>query len=300
MIIRNKKENRNFDKILTKFKLSKIIEDNSQNSCYIQERNNNLFLERHKNNLLNDKFICSEINKHRNFIFDKNENQTKRLNNFLMSVYDSNNRRENILSDTIIKSLSNKEIKLIKSDILYFKETNKNFIKDLIKIKSNTINLLDILNKEEEEKIQKNKLNKKNKNENKKINRDEKNILYNYSKYINKLINDDLSQRLRKIKLNNKDKKIDKILNEFPFKINRSIGKIRTNKSKLLEDMCFKAFLNRLKYRKKKKYFLERNKNRLIDEKSFQYKKELKIRKDDKEKYIIRKCLERFKNGLKN
>ena len=292
LIIQNEKEINKIDKILTKFKLSKIIADNSQKSCYIQERNNSLFLERHKNNLLNDRFISSEINKHRNFIFDKNENQTKRLNNFLISIENSNSKRENVSSDTIMKSLTSKDIKLIKSDISYFKDINENIIKDLIKLKSNTFNLLDILNQEEEEKKQKYKLNKKIKNE---INRNEKNILYNYSKYINKLINDDLSQRLRKIKLNHKDKNIDKVLNEFPLKINRNIGRIRTNRSKILEDMCFKAFLTRLKYSMKKNYSLERNKKRLINEKSFQYKKELKIRNDDNEKYIIKKCLEKFK-----
>ena len=148
--------------------------------------------------------------------------------------------------------------------------------------------------------MKKKKIKKKTKNKNKKINRNEKNILYNYSKYIDKLINDDLSQRLRKIKLNNKDKKIDKVLNEFPLKINRNIGKIRTNRSKILEDMCFKSFLTRLKYNMKKNYSLERNKKRLINAKSFQYKKELKKKNDDNEKYIIKKCLEKFKVGLKN
>ena len=301
LIIQNEKEIKKIDKILTKFKLSKIIANNSHKSCYIQERNNNLFIERHKNNLLNDRFISSEITKHRNFIFDKNENQTKRLNNILINIDNLNSKRENLSSDTIMKSLNNKDIKLIKSDISYFKDINENIIKDLIKIKSNTFNLLDILNQEEEEeKMKKNNLNKKTKNKNKKINRNEKNILYNYSKYIDKLINDDLSQRLRKIKLNNKDKKIDKVLNEFPLKINRNIGKIRTNRSKILEDMCFKSFLTRLKYNMKKNYSLERNKKRLINAKSFQYKKELKKKNDDNEKYIIKKCLEKFKVGLKN
>ena len=78
--IKKKKEIKKIDKILTKFKLNKIISDNSHNGCYIQELKNNTFLDKFKNKLFSDKFIKYQIKKHRNFLFDKNENPIKKMN----------------------------------------------------------------------------------------------------------------------------------------------------------------------------------------------------------------------------
>ena len=174
--IKKKKEIKKIDKILTKFKLNKLISDNSHNGCYIQELKNNTFLDKYKNKLFSDKFIEYQIKKHRHFLFDKNENSIKKMNNYLINIDNSNNLNENFSSEEIFKSLNKHEIKLIKADVAYFKDVNENIIKDLMKFKSNTISLKDILNKEEEKEKEDNKKSKKVKQN---INSKE-DILYNY------------------------------------------------------------------------------------------------------------------------
>ena len=294
--IKKKKEIKKIDKILTKFKLNKIISDNSHNGCYIQELKNNTFLDKFKNKLFSDKFIKYQIKKHRNFLFDKNENPIKKMNNYLINIDNSNNLNENFSSEEIFKSLNKHEIKLIKADVAYFKDVNENIIKDLMKFKSNTISLKDILNNEEEKDKEKedNKKSKKVKQNN--ANED---ILYNYDRYINKIINKDLTQRLKKIKVKTEKNKIEKALNDYPSKININIGKYSSARNIKCEDRCFQTFMIHLNDDMIKKYYIKRNRERLLREKSFQYKKELKLKEEENEKDIIIECLEKYKKGLK-
>ena len=148
--IPKKKEIKKIDKILTKFKLNRIISNHSNYNCYIQEIKDNLFFKKYKKKLLSDKFINNQINIHKHFLFGKNESSIKNINNYLINMEYSNSLKKNLSSEDIISSLNKKEIKLIKSDPSYFKDVNENIIKDLIKIKSKRINLIDILNKEEQ------------------------------------------------------------------------------------------------------------------------------------------------------
>lgn len=278
------------DKILTKFKLIKILEKNSQHRCYIQEIKNDLFYKKHKDKLFNDKFIKYQVNQHRHFIFDKNESPIKKLNNYLINIDNLNNKKDNLSAENIFKSLNKKDINIIKSDMSYFKDIYGNLINDLIKIKSKSksLKLLDILNKSEqkEENIFFNNNEKKEEkrpiiyNENKKI-------LTNYERYVNKIINNDLNQRLHKINIMNKKKDINKIIKEFTSKININIAKLNSPKDKELENYCFRTFFNQLDEDMKKKYSIERNRQRLLDEKDFHYKKLQKYKSEFYEKEVI-------------
>ena len=278
------------DKILTKFKLIKILEKNSQHRCYIQEIKNDLFYKKHKDKLFNDKFIKYQVNQHRHFIFDKNESPIKKLNNYLINIDNLNNKKDNLSAENIFKSLNKNDINIIKSDMSYFKDIYGNLINDLMKIKSKSksLKLLDILNKSEqkEENIFFNNNEKKEEkrpiiyNENKKI-------LTNYERYVNKIINNDLNQRLHKINIMNKKKDINKIIKEFTSKININIAKLNSPKDKELENYCFRTFFNQLDEDMKKKYSIERNRQRLLDEKDFHYKKLQKYKSEFYEKEVI-------------
>ena len=296
LIIPKKKETQKIDKILTKFKLNKIISNNSDNSCYIQEVKHNLFVNRHKKLLSNEKFINSQIKKHRHFLFDKNEDSIHKMNKYLIDIDNSNTLKENLSSEDILKSLNKNDIKLIKSDVTYFKDVNENIIKDIMKIKSNTIGLLDIL-KKEGQKDDEEKIVKKIKKENKKINLKE-NFIYNYDKYIRKILNDDLDQRLKAIEFKKEIKKIHKIMKDCSSKINIDIGKLSSARNIRFEDKCFRTFFIHLKDEMKRQYYLNRNRERLAKEKSFQNKKDLKIKEEENEKNNILMSLEKYKNGL--
>ena len=292
-----KKENKKIDKILTKFKLIKIISDNSSNNCFIQEKNNNSFYIRHKKRLLDSKFITNQINRHRRFIFDKKEHPLKELNNYLINIDISNSQRYNFSTEDIVKSLTNQEIKLIKNDVSYFKGINEEVIKELTKIKSKNICLIDMLNKEEEKKD----INKVIKEPKKIIqaNKKNENILYNYNNYLNKIINNDLTKRLKKIQIRNKKNEIENILNDLPSKINCTLGKLRNKKSKKVEDNCFRSFFSQINKDMRKEFSIGKNRERLIKEKSFQNIKKQKIKIKENEIKTIRECLEKYKKGLK-
>ena len=150
------------DKILTKYKLMKILEDSTKNSCSVEEIKNNLFYKKHKNKLFNDNFIKHQINQHRKFkhqinqhrkfIFDKNESPINKLNNYLINIENSKNNKRKISPEDIFKSLNKKDINIIKSDISYFKNVNRNIIKELMNKKSELkqLGLVEVLNKEDE------------------------------------------------------------------------------------------------------------------------------------------------------
>ena len=271
-----KNEFSNIDKILTKYKLNKIISNNSMNNCYIQDIKNKQFLDGYRRTIFSDKFIKRQINKHRRFIFDKNENHIQKLNKYLISLDEPNNNY-NLTTKEIINSLSKKDIKLIKTDISYFKNIDANIIKELTKIKSNKICLADILNNEEKNnnreefinetikekvKINTNKLNKN------------KNFLINYDKYINKLTNEDFNKRLKEIQIK-KPEKFENVLNDCSSKINIVLAKLNNERNFYNEDKCFRTFLNNLDEEMTKKYSINRNRERLLKVKKFQNKKKI-------------------------
>ena len=297
IIIPKKKEIKKIDKILTKFKLNRIISNHSNYNCYIQEIKDNLFFKKYKKKLLSDKFINNQINIHKHFLFGKNESSIKNINNYLINMEYSNSLKKNLSSEDIISSLNKKEIKLIKSDPSYFKDVNENIIKDLIKIKSKRINLIDILNKEEQKHEPKEPNKKKIKQE---IRKKGRKILYNYDEHIKKIINDDLTKRLKKIKIKAEKNDIEKVLNDFPSKISINIGKIRSEKNIKCEDRCFQTFMSHFHKENRKEYLIERNRERLKEEKSFQFRKDLKNKEEGKEKDIIFECLNNIKKGIKD
>ena len=287
-----KKEIKKIDKILTKFKLNKIISNHSNYNCYIQEIKDNLFFKKYKKKLLSDKFINHQINIHKHFLFGKNDNSIKNINDYLINMEYSNSLKKDLSSEDIILSLNKKEIKLIKSDPFYFKDVNENIIKDLINLKSKRIYLIDILNKEDQKDKPKKSIKKKI------IQKINKKILFNYDKYMKKIINNDLDERLKKIKIKTEKNNIEKILNDFSSKISINIGKIRSEKDIKSEDKCFQTFLSHFHKENMKEYLIERNRQRLIEEKSFQFKKDLKNKEEDNEKDIIIECIDKLKKGL--
>ena len=298
IIIPKIKKYSKIDKILTKFKLMKMIEDNTKNSCYVQEIKNNLFYQRHKKKLFNNKFIKHQINQHRHFIFDKNESSINKLNNYLINIDYMKTKKQNRTAEDIFKSLTKKEINIIKSDISYFKDIRGNIIKDLMKIKSNSkpIGLLEILNNaEQKDKISINNINQKKFEIKKNKNKEDEKILTNYGKYINKIINKDLSQRLHKIKELNINNGITKIIHDFPSKINIDIGKLNSVKSKSIEENCFRNFYNNLSVDMKKEYSIDKNRQRLLEENNSHFKKFKKFQKEYYEKDIIRSFTKKIK-----
>ena len=96
-----------------------------------------------------------------------------------------------------------------------------------------------------------------------------------------------LNQRLHKINIMNKKKDINKIIKEFTSKININIAKLNSPKDKELENYCFRTFFNQLDEDMKKKYSIERNRQRLLDEKDFHYKKLQKYKSEFYEKEVI-------------
>ena len=102
--------------------------------------------------------------------------------------------------ENIIQSINEKYIKIILSDISYFKDINKNIVNILRNVKSNFKNnsLTKILNKEDGIKIEeKEKIINEFDNENEYI----KEILRkgNYERYLNKIMNNDFNKMLQKI-----------------------------------------------------------------------------------------------------
>ena len=130
-------------------------------------------------------------------------------------------------------------------------------------------------------------------------NKKNENILYNYNNYLNKIINNDLTKRLKKIQIRNKKKEIENILNDLPSKINCTLGKLRNKKSKKVEDNCFRSFFSQINKDMRKEFSIGKNRERLIKEKSFQNIKKQKIKIKENEIKTIRECLEKYKKGLK-
>ena len=291
------------DKILTKYKLMKILEDSTKNSCSVEEIKNNLFYKKHKNKLFNDNFIKHQINQHRKFIFDKNESPINKLNNYLINIENSKNNKRKISPEDIFKSLNKKDINIIKSDISYFKNVNRNIIKGLMNKKSELkqLGLVEVLNKEDEkDKKNINFINKKKKERKiikNKDNENNKNVT-NYERYINKIIYNDLSKRLHQIKSLNKNEGITKIINDFPSKININKGKLNSVKNKNIEKTFFRYYYYNINDDMTKEYSIDKNRKRLLDEKDSHYQNLKILENENYEKEIIKNYTKKIKKNL--
>ena len=296
----------NIDKVLTKFKINKLISKKSRNYCFSFDKKNNIFHDKIINSLFNEKFINSQIKNHKNFLFGKNENIIKKLNKYIINIDDLENYKNGYMFKDIIKSLNEKDIKIILSDISYFKDINKNIVNILRNVKFNDKNtLLEILNQEDG--IKKEKKEKKLYQSSINIEKDykirqlqilsDKNVLRNYEKHINKIINDNFNQRIKYINRNqNKRLELENINNICNLKSNLINGRNYIVKDEKLEEECFKSFKYNIDKDMTKEYFIEKNNERLKREFIFKYKRNKMVLGDKNNQDIIWKYIEGLKN----
>ena len=303
----------NIDKIITKYKINNIISKLLRNQCISFENQNIIFNEKIKNTLLSKKYINSQIKKHRHFTFGKNDNDINKLNKYRINIDDSNDDNNKYIPKDVIKLLNEKDIKIIFSDIPYFKEVSRDIVNVLLNIKScplkETLNeeegikIENILNNKEKllsipkEVKEKEKEKEKDKDKDKEKKKENKRIKYklsylryndktlNYEKYINKLINDDLTHRIKNI---NKKKSIDENnINICDLKARLINGKKYFEPDEQCEDACYKSFFILMDDDMKKQFFIENNNRRLCREDFFQYNRREKLKKEEEAHNII-------------
>ena len=297
----------NIDKVLTKFKINKLISKKSRNYCHSFDNHNDIFKDKILNTLLYDKFINALIQKHKNYIFGKRENPVNTLNKYMINIENSNQSKNNFSFEEIIELLNEKDIKIILSDVSYFRDINKNIVNILRKVKSsNKINsLADILNQEdglivqdikEKKKLLKNLSYEDNKMKEKMQSLNHEALFLYYKKYINKIVNKDLDQRLKNYYINKKNlKKIENENVKFcELKALQANAKDKIEQDGKSEYYCFRSFFNHITPEMKKDYFIKRNKGRLSRENSFKERRNIKNIKNAKEENIILKYLEFF------
>jgi len=302
------KETLNINKVLTKFKINKIISDKSKNLCLNFEKQNDLFNEKFRNTLLSDKFINDQIKKHRNFIFSKDDKSINKLNKYMINSGHLSHNRKDLITKEVIKSLNKKDIKIILSDLFYFKNVNRNIVNSIKNIKSNS--LTDLLNieegkdKEDEETESENETENKNiKNNNNRENEidkirklDNKSMLVEFDKYVKKLINKDLDKRLKQInkKNKNKDDKQDNI-NSCEARVRMINGIKSFERNEKSEDACFRSFFYKINKEMTKEHFIDNNNRRLCKEDFFQYRKAQKLKEERKYNELVLKYLDTLK-----
>ena len=302
------KESLNINKVLTKFKINKIIADKTKNLCLNFEKQNSLFNEKFKNTIISEKFINYQIKKHRNFIFDKDDKPINKLKKYLINNGNSIYSTKDLIAKEVIKSLNKKDIKIILSDLFYFKNVNRNIVNTIKNIKSNS--LKDLLNMEEgkekedeeteSEKETENKDIKKNRNKENEIDKlkklDNESMLVEFDKYVKKLINKDLDKRLKQInkKNKNKDDKKDNIYS-CDAKVRMINGIKSFEKDEKSEDACFRSFFNKINKEMTKEHFIEKNNRRLCKEDFFQYRKAKKLKEEKQYNDLVLKYLDTLK-----
>jgi hypothetical protein len=223
------------------------------------------------------------------------------------SINPGYNTKELIIKE-VIKSLNKKDIKIILSDLFYFKNVNKNIVNSIKNIKSNS--LTDLLNIEEgkekedevmteSEKETENNIKNNNNRENeidklKKL--DNKSMLVEFDKYVKKLINKDLDKRLKQInkKEKNRDFKRDNI-NSCDAKVRMINGIKSFEKDEKSEDACFRSFFYNINKEMTKEHFIENNNRRLCKEDFFQYRKEKKLKEEKQYNELVLKYLDTLK-----
>ena len=316
---KSKKVLTNIDKILTRFKITNIISKQLKNHCTSYQNNNKLFNERVQNTLLNDKFIDKEIKRHRHFRFGKNINIITELKNYITNFEDISKDKKRLIEEDLLKSLNEKDIKLILSDISYFKDVNKKIVNKLKNLKSFTLKDIieqeDAINnenniennesqlqksKEEEEKEKKEK-EEENENDNNEeenitdINNNKNLVFSKYEKHINKLINNDLNERLKTMNIKRKKDIIDNNINACELNTRMTIGKQSMEHYGRLEEACFRSFFEEMDQKMKRQYYLENNNKRLCKEDFFQYRRKEKLQKEKETNEIMNNNLNFFK-----
>ena len=299
----------NIDKVLTKFKINKLISKISRNYCFSFDNHNEIFKDKILNTLLYDKFINALIQKHKNFIFGKRENPVNRLNKYMINIENSNKSKKNNFSlEEIIKLLNEKDIKIILSDVSYFRDMNKNIVNILRNVRSfkKIITLADILNEEDGIIVEDNDESKKkkikqrsyedNKMKEKMQNLNHEALFLYYQKYINRKVNKDLDQRLKNYHINkNKMKKIEnENVKHCELKAKQVNGKNEMEQDEKSEYACFRSFYNNITFDMKKDCLIQKNKQRLSRENSFKERRSIKKIEKENEKNIILKYLEFF------
>jgi hypothetical protein len=294
---------KNIDKILTKFKINNIISKQVRNRCTPYQNHNLLFNERVQNTLLNDKFINKEVKRHRQFRFGININIINQLRNYITDFEDISKDKKKLIEEDLLKSLNEKDVKLILSDIAYFKDVNKKIVNKLKNLKSFT--LKDILNQEDEinnenkikdkeKSLQNTKEEKEEEKENENENENESNdveksfdinnnkdlAFLKYEKRINKLINKDLNKRLKIISLKKKKDIDDNNINICKLNTRMTIGKQRMEKDGRCEEACYRSFFQDMGENMKRQYLLDNNSRRLCKEEFFQHRRKEKLQKE--------------------
>jgi hypothetical protein len=285
-----------------------MISDKSKNLCLNFEKQKSLFNEKFKNTILSEKFINKQIKKHRNFIFDKDYKSINMLNKYMINSINPGYNTKELIIKEVIKSLNKKDIKIILSDLFYFKNVNKNIVNSIKNIKSNS--LTDLLNIEEgkekedevmteSEKETENNIKNNNNRENeidklKKL--DNESMLVEFDKYVKKLINKDLDKRLKQInkKEKNRDFKRDNI-NSCDAKVRMINGIKSFEKDEKSEDACFRSFFYNINKEMTKEHFIENNNRRLCKEDFFQYRKEKKLKEEKQYNELVLKYLDTLK-----
>ena len=303
------KESLSINKVLTKFKINKIIADKSKNLCLNFERQTNLFNEKFKNTILSEKFINFQIKKHRNFIFGKDDKSINSLNKYMINSGNLGYNTKDLITKEVLKALDKKDIKIILSDLFYFKNVNKNIVNLLKNIKSNS--LTDLLNSEERKEKEDEEIsesekeidNKDVKNNNNKENEldklkkmDNKSMFVEFDKYVKKLINKDLDKRLKQInkKDKNKNDKQDNV-NSCDAKARMINGIKSFERDEKIEDACFRSFFNNINKEMTKEHFIENNNRKLCKEDFFQYRKNKKHKEEKKYNELVLKYLDALK-----
>lgn len=290
----------NIDKILTKFKINKLIEKNSRNYCLSFENNTKLFNEKIINTLFSGKFINSEIKRGRKFVVGKNETTFKKLNKHIIDIENSNKYKNGNSLLEIIESLNEKDIKIILADISYFRDINKNIVNILRNVRTNHKNnsLTKILNEEDgikdEQKDNKAKIFSQPDTENEYM----KDILRkgHYEKHINNIKYKDFNKRLRRFNVKMRKKKFQtQNVNVCDLKARLLNSKKNIQQDKESEYACFRSFFETISHKMTKQYFIENNKRRLFKEDLFQNKRNQELKKDKTNQDIISKLLDDLK-----
>ena len=219
----------------------------------------------------------------------------------MIDIENSNKYKIGNSLEEIIQSLNEKDIKIILSDISYFRDINKNIVNILRNVRSNFKNnsLTKILNEEDGIKLEEKEKEKKEKliNEFDKENEYIKEILRkgNYERYLNKIMNNDFNKILQKI--NRKKSKEDIItenVNLCNLKARLINGKKYSEQDEKSEYACFRSFLNNISYDMTKKHFIENNHKRLYKEDLFKNKRK-QIIQNKKKRNTILNYMELFK-----
>ena len=294
---------------LLKFKLNRILKENSLNICDTYEKRNGLFNIKLKNYLNSDRYIKGKE------LESDNLNQNKKgfssshnlLNYYYKSLIDKKSNEE-IKAYSLINNLSDDERQLMYSNPKYFSIDKNKIIADKLQIPINE-SLKDRLLKEEKSNGVKNynsfkEENKTYINNNNNIKRiykqnfNHKDKLYNEKKVNKKMIeyhHDNLIKSLSK-------KRIVDYINSGIKNYFKQYYSFRHDKYMKMNnyqhgDYDYKIFNYPLDYKMTKEFQLEKNVTRIKKEKNFMNKKNININKNQALFEQIKNCQDIIKKN---